>query len=134
MDWETKTWTKVNDMANHHAGHACFVMGDYAYVIGGWSQDEDAIPTEKFNLLTGEWSEGPALPGSKRLQYAATVEYDETYLLIGGNDVTTDEDSDAVYQFDDKLQDWTERPETLQLARNAHSAIPLPDGTIDCSQ
>lgn len=134
IDWTTKSWSETTSMASHHAGHACFVFGDYAYVIGGWSQDDDVVPTEKYNLVTREWTVGPPLPGSKRLEFAATVEYDETYLLIGGREVETDEESDAVFQFDEKLQDWVERTERLQLARCAHSAIPFPDGTVDCSK
>ena len=59
----------------------CGAVGDFFYVVGGFS---GAASVEKLNLARmDQWTDGPELPYI--LSEAASVVYQDSLILIGGN-------------------------------------------------
>ncbi len=85
--------------------------------------------TEIYNTATREWREGPTLP--QAITYSASVQYEDTFLLLGGYDSGLY--LDTIYQYNQTLETWILRPETLSTPKYSMAAIFASPPVAECN-
>lgn len=134
-------------------GLVTYVDGSKEVVIaGGW----DKTISDIFNLQTQTWRGGPSLPKSEELWGANAVQYQDSFLLIGGdtqgltvtyffistvqvdkrtyhNHVFTGSQSSAdIFLFDPDTLTWTKLVQSLKIARDLSAAFLVPHDLMTC--
>ena len=128
FDWPNQEWQKMPDMSVGRDLHACALLQNPAGVIalGGMDyQRTEHKTSEIFDLRTESWSQGPDMPNGTELFGMQAVEYQDTFLMLGG---CPDTGSRNVYQFDRDSLEWITREETLTFPRCDHVAFKIPNG------
>ena len=101
-------------------------------VAGGFTASNTGIKSsEVFDLETLKWSYGPDLPG--RLSLGATLQMNDTFVIIGGFNNEEGENYDSFYEYDQVTNSWVERAEKLTLGRHSVSAVLIPDEIAQCN-
>ena len=136
MDWETKEWEPLPPMTYTHTYHACFVLGNNFYVVGGKGDDVFSESSEKLSLVDRIWSPGPKLPpgysGEGPLWNPEVVYYRDTVLLIGGWERDGPSHSPRILELDLAENEFVVRPERLRVGTKLHTAVVLPDDDVPC--
>ncbi|WP_169976785.1 Kelch repeat-containing protein [Tautonia rosea] len=117
FDPETSEWTDLPPLPEPRSTHDAAVLGDYLYVVGGWSMTggdsngayflDDALRLDLTNPEAG-WEVLPSLPTPRRA--LAVAAHDGKIFVVGGlleNGDTTRE----VVVFDPEDQSWMQGPE-----------------------
>ena len=81
-----------------------------------------------YNLESDSWRAGTELD----IALAASVEFEDSFLLIGGFEDGPVE-MNTIYQYDATNDFWILRPERLELARDTALAILVDDTVATCS-
>ena len=124
--------SQVKGMRIGRDSHACGLVRnpDRIVAVGGDTNTEDyhdKTTSEIFFLESGSWAEGPGIPGRNYHSDSVAVQYGDTFLLIGGNNVYDDERGVGnIYQFDARNFAWVKRKESLQLGRSNYAGFELP--------
>ncbi len=97
-------------------------------MAGGW-YGEYLSHSEIYNTETRLWRDGPPLP--RPIGYMSSVQYEDTFILVGGYD---DIDwLDTIYQYDRNLETWILRPERLSTPKEQLAAVLAGSPAADCS-
>ena len=136
LDWPTGRWTRLPDMANQRAHHACSLVGNEVVVTGGWeNEDRDNLSYgEIFSLETNTWSAGPKVPTlSGYLFYItdAAAESEAGFRVFGGFDRVTTR-LDTIFEYDALLDSWTVLDKTMSKGQTGAIAIPIPEDKDHC--
>ena len=95
-------WEKKSDMKKARSGPGC------GRVINPWTRKEEVVvaagsgggarlsSTEIYTVEDDTWKPGPTLP--KALNSPTSLPYEDTFLLLGGNDGSSSTCMDSIYQ------------------------------------
>lgn len=99
-------WQKMADLpAEGRGGSAAFVIDSFAYIIGGKTQNQQAISEVwAYNMNTDIWTKKADLP-QKRWRSAATTYQSKGYLIFGLDDSLNY--STEVYEYEPLNDQWT---------------------------
>jgi hypothetical protein len=114
-------------------GLATFPDGEKKVVVaGGWDNDAGIkiASTEIFSFTDMTWRPGPNLPTAHT--YARTVQFEDTFLAVGGNDANN-RLSKKIYKFEPSSESWIELVERLPLARSFPATFFVPSDFIQCN-
>ena len=139
-DPESGTWTFTGTLAYMRFLHTASALPDgRVFVTGGWDDDFFQTTTataELYDPVAGTWSKTASLHGS-RVYHTATVLKNGNVLVAGGYNsappggvgvyVPTSFSDAQIY--DTSTGNWT-IVGSLTVAREGHSATPMPDGTV----
>ena len=89
-----------------------------------------ASSSEIFDTQTQEWQMGLDLPDGQELCCGNSVQYKDTFLIIGGENGGI---QDAILEFDPVNYKWKVLPHKLKTARNSSAAVLVPNDYISCS-
>ena len=103
-----------------------FINGHEVVVAGG----DQLKSSEILDLNTNQWRRGPDLPIQTRLQWPSSVQFLDSFLVVGGADL---EYQDTIIKFDPINYEWMILPQKLQNPRALFTAFLVPDGYIECS-
>ena len=107
-------------------------------VSGGVLEDAGNI-TEIFDLQDQTWRSGPTFPGVNAIWYGSSVQYNDSFLAVGGLKLIGDSDTaytGDIWYFDvdgdmtEKQEEdgqWVKLSATMGLARQSFSAFFIPD-------
>jgi Kelch motif len=119
-------WTSLPRSPHSRAEVSAAVVGDFAYVVGGF---DDAGQTtglvERLNLRTGHWTTSRPLP--KPLNHMSAAGYGGSLYVVGGYSLPGDTSAGAVrdfWRFDPATDRWTAMP-AAPLPRAAAGAAVL---------
>jgi N-acetylneuraminic acid mutarotase len=102
-------------------------------VAGGWNDSSILSSVEILDEGSNEWQTGPKLPfgidGSQMVE-----DQNGGVVLIGGDKSPLDK-LNTLYKLPHGGLDavWTKMEQTMQTGRREHTAILVPDNTVDCS-
>jgi hypothetical protein len=131
-----KRWTKGSELKIYRGGHSCGKIRRNKesqemsiIVAGGWDGSSRLSSVEIMDEGSNEWRTGPELSipiyGSRMVE-----DQNGRVVLIGGlGNLFT------LYQLPHGGQDavWTKMEQRMKVGRNCHTAILVPDNTVDCS-
>jgi N-acetylneuraminic acid mutarotase len=95
---------------------------DRVYAIGGMKQDGPSTEVHVFDIASGEWSPGPAIPGKGMEGFGSSA-----YAVGGKLYVSTF--SGMLYRLSDDTQSW-EKVQKLERDRFFHRMLPLGDDRL----
>ncbi len=100
-------------------------------MTAGYNPDGDEYfsHTEIYNTATREWRDGPPLPQTFR--YMSSVQYEDTFLLVGG--FNGEEWIDTIYQYNQTSQTWILREERLSAPKARGAAVLAGPPAADCN-
>ena len=105
--------------------------GSKLVVSGGYDVNSTLMSStsEILDLNTLTWTDGPDLP--QQLGYGASVQFQDTFLAIGGsgNSGLTD----TIYQYDYTNNVWIERSEKIPTKGLYKAIFLVPDEAVNCS-
>ncbi len=109
---------------------SCGVVGDrYVIAAGGDNTTHVLDSVDVLDTETMEWSAGPSLPWP--ISFAASVQYDETFALIGGySDAFNGGSLDDVLLFNTDITSWIFTGETLTRPKAYVTAFPVAKETF----
>ena len=76
LSLEGSIWTSLSSLATSRRGHACAVLGDHVYVMGG----SVGVSTEIYSLTSNTWTYGPNLPSG--MDHGQGLAYDGSIYFI----------------------------------------------------
>ena len=121
------SWSRLPDLLQRRENpFVGFVNGHEVVVAGGRYKSSSEI----FDTQTQEWRMGPDLPDDRELCCGSSVQYKDTFLIIGGEDGG---EQDAILEFDPVNYEWKVLPHKLKTARNSFAAVLVPNDYISCS-
>ncbi len=85
--------------------------------------------SEIYNTGTGLWRDGPPLPD--HFTVASSVQYEDTFLLVGGQ--IYGGYLDTIYQYDYNEETWILRPDQLSQPKNEMAAVLTGPLVAGCS-
>ncbi len=85
--------------------------------------------SEIYNTATQEWRQGPTLP--QPIFYMSSVQYEDTFLLVGGRNVS--QYLDTIYQYDQTSETWILREERLSTPKGYMGAVLAGPPAAECS-
>ena len=101
------------------------VIGDIAYVGGGWAgKDSDQCTVMKFNLQQGEWTK---LPQYSAKLFAITS-FDNQLVLVGGYNIKTRKQTNQIAVL--VSGDWTHPYPPMNTARSSSAAVSFNNNII----
>ncbi len=135
-----ESWTEGPELKNKRRYHSCGKIRrnkeslEMSIIVAGGDVDGSYLSSvEILDEGSNEWQTGPELPFGIDKSQMVEDQNGGVYLIGGfspnfGN-------CDTLYQLPHGGQDavWTPMVQTLQIARNQHTAILVPDNTVDCS-
>ena len=71
------------------------------------------------------WTYGPDLP--YKIYYGASVQWKETFIIVGGSSTEFIDTSDTLYVFDAEKNEWNRLNQTLNIGRIWTAALMVPD-------
>ena len=107
---------------------AGFINGHEIVVAGGVSTRSSEI----FDLDTNLWRWGPDLPVELDLQLAQALQFQDSFILIGGYD-HGEGYQDTILKFNPDSYRWTKLPQKLRNARRYHAAFFVSNDYITCT-
>ena len=104
------------------------------WLEGGGSTNEQIFrrTTEIYNMETGEWHYGPAVPSDIYLYDAQTAAFGDTFLLTGGRD-KEHTSLQTIYEFDPISLGFVLREEKIYKSRYSHVALSASPDMYPCS-
>ncbi len=84
--------------------------------------------SEIYNTATQEWRQGPTLP--QTIRYMSSVQYEDTFLLVGGRNV--DQYLDTIYQYDQTSETWILREERLSSPKGFMGVVLAGPPAAEC--
>ena len=130
FDKAEEQWTQLPNSGlrdGSYAGLVTYPSGENAVVVaGGYYRSNSVI----FNLETETWRSGPDLP--TRLGGGASVQLQDTFLVVTGNDPETGFESEAIYKFVTSPEEgWLQLPHKCRTVTS--DAILVPQDFIECN-
>ncbi len=95
-------------------------------LIGGYN-----YKTSSEFLNTKTWEPKPDLPIS--IEVGASVQFQDSFLIVGGYDKTTSRYLDSIYYFNPVKDDWDLLEQKLDSRLADVIAFMVPDHAVDCS-
>ena len=130
FDRSSELWTPLpNQLEDRYAPQAGLVThldGHQVVIVAG---GQDTKTSEIFDLAMQTWRYGPDLPVSEELNWGASVQHGDTFLIIGGYDNGY---SDSILSFDATLESWVELPQKLTQGRSRFAAFLVPEDFVTC--
>jgi len=125
-DIPTDTWTSVEDMQATRESHGCGTIdgsGSKEVVVAGdyYISDDDSV--ELYSFAEETWRTGNSLPYG--IGGAASVPYNDSFILVGGGDYDTGEYLDTIIKYVPEDDSWLEMPAKLQTPKAYHTVIPV---------
>ncbi len=108
----------------------CLVLSlnRYDIVVAGGHYGGYQSHTEIYNTATRKWRQGPTLP--QRLSRMSSVQYEDTFLLVGGHN--GGQYLDTIYQYNQSSETWILRPERLSAPKCEFGAVLAGPPVGDC--
>ena len=104
-----------------------FINGHEVVVAGGARSKTSEI----FDLDTNEWRLGPELPVTKDLCCASSVQFEDSFLIVGGRDNYSDKNT--ILKLNPVSYEWETLPQNLESARTYAAAILVPSYYVSCT-
>ena len=95
-------------------------------VAGGYEQSS----SEFLNLQTLIWEPKPSLP--IEIYWGASVQYQESLMIAGGDSPTSTDDLNTFYFFNPKSDDWELLDQRMDYGRRILTAFWVPDKFAKC--
>ena len=115
-------------LENLSSGSLGFINGHEVVIAGGSNTKKSQI----VDLDTYEWRFGPDLPVFDELSMPAAVQFEDSFLVMGGWDTLDHRYQDRIFKFDPVNYEWEILPHKLQMARSSFTAILVPSSYIPC--
>ncbi len=129
-DWIRPLMTQKREKCQ--AGLVRYPDGSRQLVVtGGYSDGNYVTSTMIYHLELQYWRFGPNLPFT--IHYGASVPFNDSFLIAGGNSFTQGGNVDTIIEFDPFSETWTIRPEKLQTPRDLFAGFTVPESYIACS-
>ena len=110
------------------AGLVTFDNGTQIVIIAGGTSRKSA---ESFNLEEQVWKRNiPDLPVNSELRYPTALQFEKTFLIIGGID--GQESSNSILRYDRATEDWIKLEQTMREKRHGHISIPVSTKHVNC--
>ena len=103
------------------------INGEEIVVAGG----SGSKTSEIFNIATNEWRQGPDLPINGDLCCTSSVQYGNSFLIVGGFNGGV---QDSILRYDSSNHKWVTLPQKLDTGRDNFAAFLIPNycGKIGC--
>ena len=128
-DWAADTWTRLPDMAEPRAEHACGLASDpeRIVVVGGVSEENVQLErTLIFDLAAMAWRQGPEIPARGFLTYSQSLPYGDSFVLVGGYGYESRQALGAIWRFKPETEQFVTLRERLARPRAGHAVVALP--------
>ena len=102
-------------------------INDHEIVVAGGQYSNTS---EIFDLNTSQWRPGPDLPVKMELFGASCVQFQQTFLVVGGHD--SGENLGSIIKFDPVNYVWITMPQKLTKAREYFAAFLVPNDYVSC--
>ena len=130
FDRAVERWTSVGgpDLGEcSYAGLVTYPSGENAVVVAGGDRGPNSFI---FDLDTETWRSGPDLP--THLARGASVQFQDSFLVVGGIDLETTVPCDSIYKFVVSPEEgWLELPHKCRDGPS--DAILVPQDFIECN-
>jgi hypothetical protein len=139
FDLMSRTWSNLPDMqvTDRFAPFAGVVTYDddqQALIVAGGKGQKS---TELFNLTDYTWRFATNdLPVQYELYAGSSIQYDDTFLAVGGYaqmDEEVDEVVETIFRFNPKDESWSLTQSTLSIGRTEFSAFLVPNDYVEVS-
>ena len=133
FDQISEEWTELPnsiEMREHaRAGLVTFENGTKIAMIAG---GDNTKTVEGFNLQDETWTAAviPDLPTPDDLDYAAAVQFENTFLLVGGHAYV---ELATIIKYDVGMENWVIMEEKMQTPRYSFAAFLVPDDYVHCT-
>ena len=121
-------WTPVADMSEGRESHSCGLVigqnGTNIVVVGGVGGFFVSSSTEVYNFEEDSWRQGTPFPHP--ITSAASVQYDGTLLVVGGDTGGIFGSSDEIYKYNPSTESWKKLDATLQAPATGVVAFMVP--------
>lgn len=121
----TRNWTTL-PVPNGRMGLQTLGMlkngSQIAIVAGGYRNTSVG-----FDFKQEKWVPMPELPIQRGLDTASEVQFEDSFLIVGGHDGHFQEFYKSIIMFDTKTGNWTTKKEHLQLGRANPALILIPE-------
>ena len=114
-------FSQLPDMLESRNKPALGLINEFEVVVAG---GVDSKTSEILDLSTKEWKYGPELPVNYDLCCASSVQYEDSFIVLGGFDQAI---QNKIIKFDPVRYEWIELEQTLMNARSNFPAIIIPD-------
>ncbi len=134
-----ESWTEGPELKNKREGHSCGKIRrnkesqEMSIIVAGGYDGSFLSSVEILDEDSNEWQTGPELPFG--IVYSQMIEdQNGGVVLIGGRSSSVN-NLDTLYQLPHGGQDavWTKMEQKMNTGRREHTAILVPDNTVDCS-
>ena len=122
--------------------HSCGVMNwinpstetEEKVVVVAGGQSPRKVELLYLNDLQTGWVFGPSLLGDLLISGSSMIEFQNSVILIGGDNEANSEDFDGkgLYQLSSPNGEWTKMRQNLKEKRMSHVAFLIPDELVDC--
>lgn len=140
-DFERDEWELLPPMRFARRAAACGVTrrrdggegGDTVtevVVAGGEDYSTEFRLVEIFSVEERQWRLASPMP--LPVEFASTVQYGDSFLLVGGYDNANDEFLSAIWEYLPEDDDWVLYGRSLGVPRSDTAVIPLPDYVGHC--
>jgi hypothetical protein len=131
---ETELWTPLDppmptNRNSPFAGIVTHQDGKKELVVAGGCGESSS---EIYSFESLSWRTGPVLPIAGDLCFGASVQYENTFLVVGGGNVISGEEPD-IYKYDPDNESWITLAENLKNGRERFAAFLVPNDYIQCN-
>ncbi len=128
LDWPNKTWTELDGMYQFMDYPSCGLIkthnGYREVVMAGYGD------SEIFSLRSRSWRYGP--PGPYFFA-ASSTQLSDTFLVVGGIEISGTRPIDTIYKFDNIKYNWIRMEQHLDAPSNAVGVATVPDSFVHCT-
>ncbi len=135
-----QSWTEGPELKNKRGYHSCGKIRKNKesqemsiIVAGGYDYSSILSSVEILDEGSNEWQTGPELPFG--IRYSQMVEDQNGGVILIGGESSSILNLDTLYQLPHGGQDaaWTKMEQKLKTGRYRHTAVMVPDNSLDCS-
>ena len=114
-----------------HAGIVTFPNGTRSVIQAGGDGTKTA---EAFDLETQTWTPIPDIPVPEALYGGASVQYGDTFLIVGGYGSGGLGYTTKIIMYDPRIEDWIIHSQELVVrAKYDTTSFLIPDGFVSCT-
>ena len=126
---EDNSFQRIPDLTQKRRKPVIGFINGHEVVVAGGVQTRSS---EIFDLNINEWRIGPPLPVTYYLESATSVQYQNSFLIVGGRDSFLGY-QDSIIKFDPVNYGWQMMPQRLQRKRCEFAAFLVPDDLFQCA-
>jgi N-acetylneuraminic acid mutarotase len=134
-----ESWTEGPELKNKRDGHSCGKIRrnkesqEMSIIVAGGWDGSFLSSVEILDEGSNEWQTGPELPFG--IYVSQMVEDQNGGVVLIGGESSSILNLDTLYQLPHGGQDamWTKMEQKLKTGRYRHTAVMVPDNSLDCS-